>query len=62
MCVKHYHALIPQLDIIKSQWGVKTKDNLSHDKKQKSQGTLEQQLSNQAKGPIKRNTSAHNYA
>jgi hypothetical protein len=71
MCVKHYHALIPQLDLIKSQLGVKIEDALSHNKlglprskreKQKRQGTLEQQLRNQAKEPRKRMTSAPNYA
>jgi hypothetical protein len=30
MCVKHYHALIPQLDLIATQWGVKIEDTLSH--------------------------------
>jgi hypothetical protein len=58
MCVKHYHALIPQLNLIESQWGVKVEDALSHDElglprskreKQRGQGTLEQQLRNQAK-------------
>jgi hypothetical protein len=28
MCVKHYHALIPQLDIIETQLGVKIEDAL----------------------------------
>jgi hypothetical protein len=32
MCVKHYHALIPQLDIIATQWGVNIEDTLSYDK------------------------------
>jgi hypothetical protein len=71
MCVKHYLALIPQLDIIESQWGVKIEDALSHDilgsprskrEKQKRQGTLDQQLRNQAKEPRKRMTSEPNYA
>jgi hypothetical protein len=30
MCVKHYQALIPQLDIIATQWGVNIEDTLSH--------------------------------
>jgi hypothetical protein len=71
MCVKRYHALIPQLDIIKSQGGVKIENAQSHDElgsprskreKQKRQGTLEQQLSNQSKEPRKRMNSAPNYA
>jgi hypothetical protein len=32
MCVKHYHALIPQLDLIETQWRVDIEDTLSHDK------------------------------
>jgi hypothetical protein len=32
MCVKHYYAIIPQLDLIKTQWGVDIEDVLSHDK------------------------------
>jgi hypothetical protein len=32
MCVKHFHALIPQLDLIATQWGVDVEDTLSHDK------------------------------
>jgi hypothetical protein len=71
MCVKYYHTLIPQLDLIESQWGDKIEDALSHNElgsprlkreKQKRQGTIEQQLRNQAKEPRKRMTSAPNYA
>jgi hypothetical protein len=71
MCVKHYLAQIPQLDLSKSQGGVKIEDALSHDglglprskrEKQKKQGTLEQQLRNQSKEPRKRMTSVPNYA
>jgi hypothetical protein len=29
MCIKHYHALIPQLDLIATQWGVNIGDTLS---------------------------------
>jgi hypothetical protein len=31
MCIKHYHALMPQLDLIATQWGVDIEDTLSHD-------------------------------
>jgi hypothetical protein len=31
MCVKHYHALIPQIDLIATQWGVTLEDTLSQD-------------------------------
>jgi hypothetical protein len=30
MCIKQYHALIPQLDCIATQWGVSIEDTLSH--------------------------------
>jgi hypothetical protein len=30
MCVKLYHALIPQLDLIATQWGVNIEDTLSY--------------------------------
>jgi hypothetical protein len=58
MCVKHYHALIPQLDLVESRGGVKSDHALSHEKlgsprskreKKKRQGNLEQQLRNQSK-------------
>jgi hypothetical protein len=71
MYVKHYHAIIPQLDIIESQGGVKIDHALSQDKlglprskreKQKRQGNLEQLLRNQLKEPRKRMTPAPNYA
>jgi hypothetical protein len=71
MCVKHYYALIPQFDLIETQWGVDIEDTLSHDKlglprlkreKRRRQGTLEQQLCNQAKEPRRRMTSAPNCA
>jgi hypothetical protein len=70
LCVKHYHALIPQLYIVEPRGGVKIDHTLSHDKlgsprskreKQKRQGNLEQQLCNQSKEPRKRMTSASNY-
>jgi hypothetical protein len=60
MCVKHYHALIPQLDLIATQWGVNIEDTLSHDElgsrrlkreKQRRQGNLQQQLRKQAREP-----------
>jgi hypothetical protein len=60
MCVKHYHALIPQLDLVATQWGVNIEDTLSHDKfglprskreKQRTQGNLEQHLRKQAREP-----------
>jgi hypothetical protein len=28
-CIKHYHALIPQLDLITTQWGVIIEDTRS---------------------------------
>jgi hypothetical protein len=71
MCVKHYHALIPQLDLVKSQEGVHIDHALSYDElglprsereKKRRQGNLEQQLSNQSKEPRKRMISAPNYA
>jgi hypothetical protein len=30
-CMKHYHALLPQLYLIATQWGVHVEDNLSQD-------------------------------
>jgi hypothetical protein len=60
MCVKHYHTLIPQLDLIATQWGVDIEDTLSHNKlgsprlereRQRRQGNLEEQLRNQARKP-----------
>jgi hypothetical protein len=63
ICVKHYHALIPQLDLVATQWGVDIEDTLSRNKlgsprskreKQRRQGTLEQQMRNQAKEPRRR--------
>jgi hypothetical protein len=32
MCIRQYHALIPQLDLIATQWGVSIEDTLSHNK------------------------------
>jgi hypothetical protein len=63
MCVKHYHALIPQLDLIATQWGVDIDDTLSHDnlglprlerKSQRKQGNLEEQMRNKAREPRRR--------
>jgi hypothetical protein len=63
MCVKHYHALIPQLDLIATQWGVNIEDTLSHNdlglprserKSQRRQGNLEEQLRNKAREPRRR--------
>jgi hypothetical protein len=60
MCVKHYHALITQLDLIATQWGVDIEDTLSQDdlgllrserERQRRQGNLEKQLPNQARKP-----------
>jgi hypothetical protein len=31
MCLKHYHALIPQMDLVATQWGVTLEDTLSQD-------------------------------
>jgi hypothetical protein len=30
-CMKHYHALLPQLDLIATQWGIKIDDTLAQD-------------------------------
>jgi hypothetical protein len=30
MCIKQYHALIPQLDLIATQWGISIEDTLAH--------------------------------
>jgi hypothetical protein len=70
-CVKHYHAIIPQLDLVKSRRGVEIDHALSHDElgsprsrgeKQTRKGNLEQQLRNQSKKPREQMTSAPNYA
>jgi hypothetical protein len=29
--MKHYHALLPQLDLIATQWGIKIDDTLAQD-------------------------------
>jgi hypothetical protein len=56
MCVKYYHALMPQLDLIATQWGVDIEDTLSHNdlgllrlegERQRRQGNLDEQLHNQ---------------
>jgi hypothetical protein len=63
MCVKHYHALIPQLDLISTQWGVNIKDTLSHNdlglprserKSKRRQSNLEEQRRNKARKPGRR--------
>jgi hypothetical protein len=41
MCFKHYHALIPQLDLIATQWGVDIEDTLFY-----NLGTLQKLVSN----------------
>jgi hypothetical protein len=70
-CMRHYHALIPQLDLVKSRGGVKIDHALSHDElgsprlkreKQTRKGNLEQQLRNHSKKPREQMTSAPNYA
>jgi hypothetical protein len=30
-CMKHYHALLPQLDLIATQWGINIDDTLAED-------------------------------
>jgi hypothetical protein len=32
-CMKHYHALLPQLDLIATQWGINIDDTLAQDDK-----------------------------
>jgi hypothetical protein len=60
MCIKQYHALIPQLDLIATQWGVSIEDTLSHNdfglpksgkKPRRRQSNQEEQLHNKAKKP-----------
>jgi hypothetical protein len=60
MCITQYHALIPQLDLIATQWGVSIEDTLSHNnfgspksgkKDQRRQSKQEEQLHNKAKKP-----------
>jgi hypothetical protein len=62
-CIKHYHGLIPQLDLIATQWGVNIQDTLSQDnlgsfrsegEKQKRQSNLDRQLGNQVRETRKR--------
>jgi hypothetical protein len=63
MCLKHYQALIPQLDLIATQWGGDIEDSLSHNnfdllrsegERQKRQGNLDEQLRNQVRETRKR--------
>jgi hypothetical protein len=63
ICVKHYHALIPQLDLIATQWGVNIEDTLSHNdlgsprserKSRRRQRNLEEQRRNKARKPGRR--------
>jgi hypothetical protein len=60
MCIKQYHALIPQLDLIATQWGISIEDTLSHNnfgspklerKSRRRQNSKEEQLQNKAKKP-----------
>jgi hypothetical protein len=60
MCIKQYHALIPQLDLIATQWGVSIEDTLSHNdfgspkserKSRRRQSNQEEQLYSIAKKP-----------
>jgi hypothetical protein len=62
-CIKHYHALIPQLDLIATQWGVNIEDTPSQDdlgslrsegKRQKRQNDLDRQLRSQVRETRKR--------
>jgi hypothetical protein len=62
-CIKSYHALIPQLDLIATQWGVNIADTLSQDnlgllrsegERQKRQSDLDKQLCNQVRETRKR--------
>jgi hypothetical protein len=57
-CIKHYHALIPQIDLIAPQWGVEIEDALSQDdlgllrsedQRQKRQRDLDSQLRNKVR-------------
>jgi hypothetical protein len=60
MCIKQYHALIPQLDLIATQWGISIEYTLSHNnfgslklekKGWRRQNRKEEQLQNKAKKP-----------
>jgi hypothetical protein len=60
MCIKQYHALIPQLDLLATQWGISIEDTLSHNdfgspksekKGQRRQNRREEQLQNKARKP-----------
>jgi hypothetical protein len=57
MCIKQYHALIPQLDLIATQWGISIKDKLAHNdfglpkSERKSQERKKEQLQNKAEKP-----------
>jgi hypothetical protein len=61
MCIKQYHALIPQLYLIAFQWGVSIEDTLAHNdiglpklrKTRKRQSNQKGQLHNKAKKPEK---------
>jgi hypothetical protein len=48
-CIRQYHALIPQLDLIANQWGVSIEDILSHNdfRLPKSERTCPKKQSNQ---------------
>jgi hypothetical protein len=63
MCIKHYHALIPQLDLIATQWGVNIEDTVSQDnlgllrlegERQRRRSDLDKQLRNQVRETRKR--------
>jgi hypothetical protein len=57
VCVQHYHSLLPQLDLIATQWGVDPVDNLESDigllrlegERSKRQKVLDEQLRNQVR-------------
>ena len=42
-CMKHYHALLPQLDLIATQWGINIDDTLAQD----NQGSLRSEAARQ---------------
>jgi hypothetical protein len=55
-CLKHYHAVLPQLDLIATQWGINIDDTLAQDDegslrseaaRQRQTTTLDNQLRDQ---------------
>jgi hypothetical protein len=67
VCVRHYHALLPQLDLLAAQWGVDDNDDLGRDDlgslrsegvRTRRQTTLDEQLRVQVQEARKRQVGA----